>query len=331
MQDWLEGRRFRAWELAQAGWKQKAIAQALGVTKGAVSQWMKRAREGGQEALRRHPAPGAKSKLKPEQIAELPNVLAQGAEAYGFRGKVWTHPRIAAVIKQKFGVKYHDNHIPRLLKKIGWSRQKPRRRATQRDEAAIARWREEDWLTIQKEAQEAGETIVFTDEAGFRLLPGMVRTYAPRGQTPVLDVPFGRDHLSVMGALTLDGTMLTWIQDHSVKGPDVVRFLKHVLAHIPGKILVIWDNLPAHKGQAVKDFLEQGAARRLTLKTLPSYAPELNPEEGIWRFLKYVELKNVCCHHLAELRLEVRRAIERLRFKVEVVLGCIRQPGYIVP
>ncbi len=168
------------------------------------------------------------------------------------------------------------------------------------------------------------------DEAGFRLLPALVSTYAPRGQTPILDVPFSRDHLSVMGAVTLEGQLLTWIQDHSVKGNDVVRFLKHLLAEIPGKILLIWDNLPAHRGQAVKAFLASEAAKRLTLKALPSYAPDLNPEEGIWRFLKYVELKNVCCHHLAELRLEVRRAIERLRFKVDVILGCVHQPGYML-
>jgi transposase len=168
------------------------------------------------------------------------------------------------------------------------------------------------------------------DEAGFRVLAGLVHTYAPRGKTPILHVPFGRDHVSVMGALTLDGMLLTWIQDHSVKGDDVVRCLKHLLARIPGKILLIWDNLPAHRGQAVKDFLASGAAKRLTLQALPSYAPDLNPPEGIWRFLKYVELKNVCCHHLAELRLEVRRAIERLRFKVAAILGCIGQPGYIV-
>src|SRR5579863_3860077 len=108
--DWLEGRRLQAWKLLQAGWRQGDVAEAVGVTKGAVSQWVKRAREGGVDALRRHPASGARSKLNPDQIAELPSVLAQGAEAYGFRGKVWTHPRISAVIKQKFGVKYHDNH-----------------------------------------------------------------------------------------------------------------------------------------------------------------------------------------------------------------------------
>jgi len=328
--DWLEGRRLQAWKLLEAGWRQYEVAEAVGVTKGAVSQWVKRAREGGSEALRRHPAPGAHSKLNPEQVGQLPALLSRGAEAYGFRGNVWTHARIASVIQAEYGVRYHDHHIPRLLAKIGWTRQKPRRRASQRNEAAIQQWQTYTWLETKRKAEAAQQTIVFMDESGFYLLPALVRTYAPRGQTPTLDVPLTRDHLSVMGALTLEGKLFTWMQDHSVKGPDVVRFLNHLLARIPGKILLIWDNLSAHRGQAVKDFLASGVAKRLTLKALPSYAPDLNPQEGIWRFLKYVELKNVCCHHLAELRLEVRRAIERLRFRRDVILGCVRQPGYIV-
>jgi transposase len=291
---------------------------------------MKRAREGGREALQRHPAPGAVSKLSPEQLAKLPDILARGAVAYGFSGQVWTHLRIAKVIQWTMGVSYHPNHIPRVLKKINWTRQKPRRQASQRNEAAIQHWCRVEWPKLRRKAKAIGQTVVFMDEAGFRLLPALVHTYAPRGQTPVLEVPLSYDHLSVMGALTLDGRLFTWAQDRSVKGPDVVRFLKHLLAHIDGKILLIWDNLPAHRGQAVKDFLASGAAKRLTLKALPSYAPDLNPQEGIWRFLKYVELKNLCCRHLAELRKEVRRAIERFRFKVDAILGCLRQPGYIV-
>lgn len=165
------------------------------------------------------------------------------------------------------------------------------------------------------------------DEAGFRLLPSVVRTYAPRGHTPVLEVPLSWEHLSVLGAITPVGQLLTWIQDRAVKGKDVVRFLQHVLAHVPGNVLLIWDGLPAHRSGAVKTFLSQGAAKRLHLCQLPAYAPDLNPQEGVWHYLKNVELKNVCCHSLDELRLELRRAIERLRFKVDVLLGCIRQPG----
>jgi len=164
---------------------------------------------------------------------------------------------------------------------------------------------------------------VFSDEAGFQLLSGVVRTYAPRGQTPILSVPLSYERLSVMGAISNAGDLLTWTQAHPVKGPDLVRFLKHVLAHIPGKILFVWDGLPAHRSQAVKDFLATSAAKRLTLLQLPPYAPELNPQEGIWRYLKYVELANLCCHDLDELRLELRRAIQPVRYRLDVIVGCL--------
>lgn len=165
---------------------------------------------------------------------------------------------------------------------------------------------------------------MFSDEAGFRLLSGVVATYAPKGQTPTLEVPLSYDHLNVMGAISNAGDLVTWSQDHPVKGKDLVRFLQHVLAHIPGKILLVWDGLPAHRSQPVKAFLSTPAAKRLTLLQLPAYAPELNPQEGIWSYLKYVELANVCCHDLAELRLELRRAIQRLRYRLDVIFGCLR-------
>jgi transposase len=148
--DWKEYRRFRAWELAQQEWKQRDIAVALGVSEGAVSQWLKRARTEGVEALRHHPPPGAQPKLTPEQRAALPLLLAQGAEAFGFRGEVWTGPRVAALIERAFGVHYHPAHICRLLRAIGWSPQQPTERATQRDEAAIRAWLTERWPALKK-------------------------------------------------------------------------------------------------------------------------------------------------------------------------------------
>ncbi len=155
--DWKEGRRLRAWELHEAGWTGKRIAEALGVTRGAVSQWLKRARDGGREALRRRTAPGATPKLTAEQREQLPKKLAKGAERYDFIGEVWTTKRVAAVIKQEFGVHYHPAHVSRLLRQLGWTVQKPIRRATQRDEAAIATWREQTWPALQaKPAMRSG-------------------------------------------------------------------------------------------------------------------------------------------------------------------------------
>ena len=168
------------------------------------------------------------------------------------------------------------------------------------------------------------------DQSGFYLLPTVVRTYAPIGQTPILQEQLSRDHLSVISGISLEGKLLMMEQERAFKGEDVVRFLRHALREIPGKLLVIWDGSPIHRGQAVKDFLASGGASRLKLEQLPGYAPDLNPEEGIWKHLKYVELKNVCCQSLLELRRELRKAKERLRHKKHVILGCIRQPGFEV-
>ncbi len=148
--DLREYRRFRAWELRQQGWKQQDIADALGVTQGAVSQWLTRAEREGRQALRRRKAPGAKPRLTREQKGQIPELLKRGPEAFGFRGDVWTRERVAAVIRREFGVSYHPVHIGRILRDLGWTRQKPIRRASQRDEEAIRRWQDERWPELQK-------------------------------------------------------------------------------------------------------------------------------------------------------------------------------------
>jgi transposase len=155
--DWREERRKRAWALKQEGWPHKEIAAALGVSEGAVSQWLKRAREGGGvEALTRRPPPGMTPRWSVEQRAQLPALLARGAETYGFRGDVWTARRVAQLIADTFGVRYHRDHVSRVLRQIGWSRQRPVKRATQRNEEAITRWQEERWPALRKKRPRTG-------------------------------------------------------------------------------------------------------------------------------------------------------------------------------
>jgi transposase len=148
--DWREERRKRPWHLKEAGWQQKDIAAALGVSEGAVSQWLKRGREQGVEALTAHPPKGVTPRLTAEQKAQIPELLAKGAEAYGFRGEVWTASRVAQVIYRTFGVRYHRDHVVRLMREAGWSRQKPVERASQRNEAAIKDWYEQRWPVLKK-------------------------------------------------------------------------------------------------------------------------------------------------------------------------------------
>jgi transposase len=143
-----EWRRLRAWALHQEGWSGRVIAQALNVTPGAVSQWLKRAREGGAQALVHRLPPGPSSKLTAAQKAALVRLLEQGAEAHGFLGDVWTTKRVATLIQRAFGIRYHPASMSRLLRELGWSVQKPIRRATQRNDAAISEWWSERWPAL---------------------------------------------------------------------------------------------------------------------------------------------------------------------------------------
>lgn len=205
--DWKEARRCRAFDLKQEGWTQQEITEALGVSKGAVSQWMRSVRAQGVEALCARPHTGSPRKLRDTQFRLIPDLLSHGAEAYGFRGEVWTCARVAKVIEQEFEVSYHPSHVSRLLKQLNWTPQKPLRRAAQRDEALIVHWCTAVWPELKQRARQERRTLVFVDEAGFYLLPGVVKTYAPCSQTPILRVIQTHDHLSVMSGVTSAGQL----------------------------------------------------------------------------------------------------------------------------
>ena len=182
----------------------------------------------------------------------------------------------------------------------------------------------------QKKAELEQRTLVFVDESAFYLLPATVRTYAPKGETPILQAPCSYDHLSVISAITPAGKLLMQVRERSIRGEQVVDFLTHVLRHISGKLLLIWDGASIHRCKAVKRFLTEGGAERIHLERLPGYAPDLNPDEGIWRYLKHVELRNVVCADLEELRYELRLATIRLRQKPDVIPGCFAQAGLVL-
>ena len=170
---------------------------------------------------------------------------------------------------------------------------------------------------------------MFVDEAGFYQLPAAVRTWAPRGQTPVLRAPLNYDNLSAISGITQAGKLYMRVFEQSISGEKVVGFLRHVLREISGKLTIVWDRLPAHRGQTVKEFLAEGASRRLQLERLPGYAPDLNPDEGVWNWLKNVEMKNLCCRGLDHLKTELRKAKERLRHKTQIIKSFFREVGLV--
>jgi transposase len=151
------------------------------------------------------------------------------------------------------------------------------------------------------------------DEAGLYLLPGLVRTYSPVGLTPVVYEWQTRDHLSVVAGLTRRGRLSVLVRDDSLDGGAAAGFLRRLARR---RRLVIWDGSPIHRGGPVRELLaSRPLGRRLWLERLPGYAPELNPVELLWQHLKKVELRNVVCRDLEELRGELRLAVARIRQK----------------
>jgi transposase len=177
---------------------------------------------------------------------------------------------------------------------------------------------------FEKRAKLERRTIVFVDESGFYLLPAVARSYAPRGQTPTLRAHLTRDHLSAISGITPSGRLFFKLQDKAFNACGVVEFLRHLLRQIPGKLLVLWDGSGIHRGRVVRAFLASPAGRRVRCERLPAYAPELIPDEWVWRHLKHVELKHVRCRDAAHLRQELGRAVVRLRRKRAVVAAFVR-------
>lgn len=179
----------------------------------------------------------------------------------------------------------------------------------------------------EKGAAARGQTVLFVDEAGFYLLPAVVRTWAPQGETPLLYEWLTRDHLSAQSAITPDGRLYFRLREDAVDGPAVVDFLRQLLRVIDGKLLIIWDGLPAHRSAAVREFLRTEAHGRVQLERLPGYVPDLNPDEDVWAHLKYVQLRNVATATIDDLAVQIRRAVRRLRRRPSVIEGAFTHVG----
>jgi len=198
---------------------------------------------------------------------------------------------------------------------LHWSFQTPIVQASQRDEDAIAAWLTSTWPAIKMKAHAEGRTIVFVDETAFYLCPTVTKTWSPEGCTPVLLAPKSRHHLSVIGGVTLEGSLFVQIQAVSFRTKGVIEFLRHLLLHISGNILIVWDNVRIHKSKELSEFIKMDTINRMTFEHFPPYAPEVDPQEYVWRYLKHVDLRNLTSYSLDDLWAHLRAATRRLRHR----------------
>jgi transposase len=272
----------------------------------------------------RHP------RLSDPQLAQLEELLLQGATQNGWANDLWTAARVTTLIHRHFGILYHPEHVRKILKRrLNWSSQRPQRQHPDGGDAAIAVWLKEEFPRILSEAEKRNAHFAFVDETGFMLNPLVRRTFAPRGKTPVNHVADPHARISVIGALTVDpkrervGLIYNMLGDNAnFRGPGVAYFVQTLLAEIGGPVTILWDRITIHSCEQVERCIQKASG--VVVEAFPPYTPKLNPADGIWGYIKYGRLPNYSPPDLEVLRGTITEELNRLRHEEELLRSFIR-------
>jgi transposase len=325
----LERRRRRAVALVEQGEPRATVARVLGVHPKTLARWLRQARR--PDGLQAKPHLGPLPGLTDIQLQQLEQLLLDGAKFHGWKNELWTAARVARLIERFFGRSYHPEHVRRILRqRLNWTSQKPRRRARERNDKEVERWVGDEFPRILREAHDRDAHLLLWDESGFFLTPTVRRTLAPRGQGAVLDCWDRRDRLSAISCLSLSpvrGRLNLYFRvlEHNATSEDVVEFLRE-LRRALGPLTVVWDKNQIHsKAKVVKAFLK--AHPDVVAEDFPGYAPDLNPDEGVWGWTKYGRLANLAAEDVEVLWDHVIEELVELKFQPELLKAFIRQTG----
>lgn len=328
----LERRRRHAVQLVEQGESPTVVARILGVRTASIHRWRRMAQK--PHGLDARPIPGPTPRLSDYHLGKLERFLRQGAKKYGWTNDLWTVDRVARLIQQRLGVSFHPEHVRKILKqRLGWTSQKPRRKPRERDDKEVERWKGDELPRIVREAFQRQAHLVFLDESGFQLTPSLRRTFAPRGQTPVLECWDRRDRISALSCITLsplEGHPGLYFEllpvNRTVHAEDVVEFLRDLRRQLRGPFTVIWDRHGIHsKSQVVQAFLAE--TPDIVVEDFPGYVPELNPDEWVWGWTKYGRLSNLAAWDSNELWDHVVMALIDLKFQPELLNAFLKEAG----
>src|SRR5215207_8480562 len=323
----LEQLRIRAVGQIEHGAHPEDVAAALGMTRAAVYGWLAKYREGGLAALRAKPVPGRPPKLSGAELARLYGlVVGNDPRQLRFMFALWTRAMIRELIGREFGVRLSEVSVGRLLRKLGLSPQRPLYRAYQQNPEAVARWKQEEYPAIRAQAAEVGATIYFTDEAGVRSDYHAGTTWAPVGRTPIVATTGDRFGINLISAVTAKGKLRFAAYDGNLNGPVFIDFCRRLLHDAPGSVFLVLDGHPVHRSKAVKAFAASTGGR-LRLCFLPGYAPELNPDEWVWKHVKHDRIGRAGVSGPDDLKAKALAALHRLQKLPDLVRSFFRDPN----
>jgi len=268
------------------GEKPSDVMDSLGLCRTSIYPWLRKFTDEGWEALVAKIAAGPEPKLTEKQRAQVKRwIVGKDPRQYGFEFGLWTRQIVADLIQQKMGVCLCVTAVGKLLAQLEITPQKPLRRAYERDPMAVQAWVDDTYPRLRRKARKHGATIFFLDEAGFDSEPRLGRSYGLKGQTPVVATTGQRQKVNVISAVTASGAF--WCQTYTerLNAQLFVQFLREFLHGRSGPVYLVVDGHPAHKANAVKQLVQEMEGR-LELHFLPPYAPDLNPDEFVWAYMK---------------------------------------------
>jgi len=262
------------------------VMTSLGLCRTTIYRWLRTYQDKGMEALAEKIAQGPEPKLTDKQRQQVKRwILGKDPRQYGFDFGLWSRRIVRALIKEKMGIELGITAVGRLLASLDITPQKPLRRAYERDPQAVEQWLRQTYPKLKARAKRAGAKIFFLDEAGFQSDPPLGRTYGLKGKTPVVTTSGQRQSINVISAVNPRGEFWAATYTGKLDAESFVIFLKNFLRGRRGKVFLVVDGHPAHKANLVKEFIKDMKGR-LELHFLPPYAPDLNPDEFVWSYMK---------------------------------------------
>jgi transposase len=317
--------RVAAVKRVEAGESPELVAAGLGINRRTIYRWIEAFHYGGESALKAKPIPGAPPKLDAKQMARLARIVyTKNPLQLNFEFALWTLAMIRVLIRREFAVSLSEVSVGRLMRRLGFSPQRPLYRAWQQDPALVERWRAEDYPKIAARAKCEGALIFFADESGIRSDHHAGTTWAPVGQTPVVKATGARYGLNMLSAVNALGHFRFMTVEGRVNASVFRDFLKRLITGMERKIFLIVDGHPAHKARLVSRFVADNADA-IELFFLPPYAPELNPDELAWAHIK-TRIAKATTQTKDELKAMVERVMHRLQKMPEIVAGFFHAP-----
>ena len=319
--------RLRAVQLLKEGNEAALVARMFDVSRAIVFRWQQKYDGGGPAALETKKAPGPASRLSPTQVSQLYAIITGcDPRQLQFDFGLWTRKIIRDLIRRQFGIKFSEVQVGRLLKKMGLSAQRPLYRAYQQDPERVAEWKKVVYPKIRRLAAEEGASIFFEDEASVRTDHHAGTTWGPVGQTPVVVKTGERKSVSMVSAISPRGELRFRVQEDRMNAARFIDFLKALLDSVPGKIFLIVDGHPVHKAKKVREFAENKTDGRLKIFFLPSYSPDLNPDEWVWNNVKNDRIGREVIMSKDDLKTKAIGALRRLQKLPGIVRGFFRDP-----